>query len=116
MLAALIIGHHFSISALWNAAGDPANPDAAIRASDVLDDPGLTERQPKAFSHHAPDYICRTASGVRYQRDLPHRVCCLRLRDRRYGRQRGSTGCQMQKLTASKLHGGTVATRESATQ
>jgi hypothetical protein len=94
MFAALMIGHHFSISALWNAAGDPAYRDAAIRASDVLDGDGLTERQPKAFSRHAPDYIRRTARGVRYdQRDLPHRECCLRLRDRRHGRQRGSTGC-----------------------
>ena len=39
-------------------AGDSTGTDAAVRATDILDDNGLTERSPHALGRDAPDHVC----------------------------------------------------------
>src|SRR2546427_13230428 len=84
-------------------AGGPAGTDAAVRATYILDDDGLTERSPHALGHDAPGHVCQPARSKRNDhRDWPRRIvlCPGEPRD---GGERGSSRGQMQKLTARKI-------------
>jgi hypothetical protein len=89
--------------AVGRRARDPANAQAAACPSHVLDHDGLAERTLHVLDEHTRQWIGRAAGRERHHEgDRPRRIG-LRPRDMRHCQQRGSTRCQMQKLSAGKF-------------
>ena len=90
--------------AVGRGARDPADADAAPRATDVLDDDRLAEQGPHAFGQDPCQRVDGPASRKRYdQRDWPRRIS-LRAGEARERGQADRAGGQMQKSTARKCH------------
>src|SRR5262249_43615925 len=90
--------------AVVGRAGGSSNADAAIRASYVFDDDGLTERRPHPLTHDTPYRIRSSAGSERYNhRDWSRRLG-VRPSEVRHARQRGGARCQMEKISAGKFH------------
>src|SRR5262249_39807024 len=79
--------------------------DIAVCSGPVLDDEWLAEPLREPLTDKTPCDVDPAPRGVAH--DDPHRPCriCLRPRDARHGRQRGSASGQMRKLSAGKFHG-----------
>src|SRR5262249_36906941 len=78
--------------------------DIATTARTVLDDELLTEALRQPLTNEARSNVVNT-TGRKWDNDAhgPRRIG-LRPRYARYSRERGSTRCQMQKLSAGKFH------------
>ena len=91
--------------AIGGRTNDRFGGDIGACARPVLDDEWLTEPFRQPLTHEAREDVECAARG--HPNDDPHRPrrIGLRPRDPRYGRQRGSADCQMQKLsTVGKFH------------
>jgi hypothetical protein len=80
----------------------PAGADVSIRAADVFDDDMLTERCPHTLGHNPPYHVGGAARSERHDHGDGARRIGFRQCHRRDGRQRCSTRCQFQKLTAAE--------------
>src|SRR5262249_10170627 len=78
--------------------------DIATTARTVLDDELLTEALRQPLTNEARSNVVNT-TGRKWDNDAhrPRRIG-LRPRYARYSRERGSTRCQMQKISAGKFH------------
>jgi hypothetical protein len=83
---------------------DRLSADVAIRSRPVLDDEWLAKPFGQPLPHQTREDVGRTAGSE--WNDHPHRPRRIGLRDSdvRQGRQHGSTGRQMQKLSTGKFH------------
>jgi hypothetical protein len=70
--------------AIRRRARDPADADAAARASDVLDDDGLAERGFHPLCQDAGQHVARPAGGVGHDQGDRARGIALRYGAMRY--------------------------------
>src|SRR5262249_51797227 len=90
--------------AVGRGAHDRLGGNIAARAWSILDDERLTEPLRQALAHQASDDVSRS---TRRKTDNDVDWSCrigLGPGEMRYGRERGSAGGQMQKITARKFH------------
>src|SRR5262249_28360192 len=78
--------------------------DIAGGACPVLDDEWLTEPLLERLTHPADEDVRSAATGICSDAAKRPRRIGLRPSEARHGRQRGSAGGQMQKLSAGKFH------------
>src|SRR5262249_5527090 len=83
---------------------DRLGGDISAGAWPVLDDDLLTKPVRQPASDQASHNVGASARRKAHDDVYGARRIGLRPRDPRYGRQRGSTGCQMQKISAGKFH------------
>src|SRR5262245_43713106 len=87
-------------------ANDSLSAKAATGSGPVLDDEGLARTLRQSLRQEARSDVADTPSRKEnHQTHRPRRIG-LRPRDARQGRQHGSTGGQMQKISAGKFHFG----------
>src|SRR5262245_291458 len=84
--------------------GDAAGPDVAVRATDILNDDGLTKRRPHSLGQDARDDVGKGARGERHDHRNSLRRIGLRPSEARRGWKRGRARGQMQKISAGKFH------------
>src|SRR5215470_7304102 len=90
--------------AVRRCAHDRLGADIAARAWSILDDEWLTEPLRQPLTHQKRDDVARTGRSERHDDANRPRRIGLRPCNTRY-RQRGSAGCQMQKLpSVGKFH------------
>ena len=84
---------------------DRLGPDHSGRAWPVLDHKLLAEALRQPLTHQTRDDVGRTSWSERHDDAHRPRRISLRPSEARHGRQRGSTGGQMQELAAGKFDG-----------
>src|SRR5262245_25925357 len=87
--------------AVWRRTHDRLYTDIATTARTVLDDELLTEALRQPLTNEARSNVVNTTGRKSHR---PRRIG-LRSCNTRHGRQRGSAGGQIQKISAGKFHG-----------
>src|SRR5262245_18148566 len=95
--------NHEECVAVWRRLHDYLGSDIGAGAHPILDDERLAEALGELLADQARDHVGSAAGGITDNDAHRPRRIGLRPRETRHGRQRGSAGGQMEKISAWKF-------------